>query len=75
MDNKIDDGLPLSGTVIAMGYCYQNNHPDWWNSVQHVTPSSGAAGTANCVSTSITPNGYNVQNVSLTCGIRFEASF
>jgi hypothetical protein len=75
MDSKIDDGLPLTGMVIAMGTCYYWQLPNWWNNVQHLTPSSGAAGTATCVSTSTTPNSYNTRNASLTCGIRFEATF
>ena len=72
IDSKIDDGFPLTGTVIATGKWAQLTLDNWWT--PHAA-STGAAGTGNCVSTSSTPNVYNVQNGNYLCGLQFDAGF
>jgi prepilin-type N-terminal cleavage/methylation domain-containing protein len=73
LDSKIDDGLPLTGTVIATNSPYQLTSMDYWNASR--TPSQGAGGSAACVSTDTTPSSYNTQNASYLCNLRFDAQF
>ena len=72
LDQKMDDGLPLSGIVTATNSCSIMGVGDYWNTR---TPSSGAAGGVTCVSTSTTPNPYNVTSTVPACNIRLKASF
>lgn len=62
MDNKIDDGLPSTGVVIARGGTTGLN----------AAASSGAGGVAAafCINTTPTPNTYNTANESLLCSLR-----
>lgn len=73
LDNKVDNGLPLTGRVIATNNPGQNFWGDYWNGTR--TPSQAAAGGNACVSTSSSPSVYNSTNSNLLCNVRFEAQF
>lgn len=69
IDQKRDDGLPLTGNVLAGG-----PFTDMFDPVPTNPPSTGAAGSANCVSNSVSPSGYNLTNSETNmCAIRVSA--
>jgi prepilin-type N-terminal cleavage/methylation domain-containing protein len=64
IDNKIDDGLPLSGSVQARGAGADD--PD-------TAAGSGAGASTNlCVNTSETPNEYQFDENTLLCNMRIK---
>jgi prepilin-type N-terminal cleavage/methylation domain-containing protein len=72
IDSKFDDGNPFLGQIVATGNCHQVVSGDWWDSHP---PSQGVGGTGVCVSTSTTPNSYNVSKKGGLCGVRFDGGF
>jgi prepilin-type N-terminal cleavage/methylation domain-containing protein len=80
VDNKIDDGFPTTGLVVAASYA-----PDATKEAKFygcstsvaIAPSSGAGGASNsyCVSTSTTPNSYNTLNSAKLCDLMITTSF
>ncbi|MFO0389183.1 MAG: hypothetical protein ACK502_05630 [Alphaproteobacteria bacterium] len=59
LDQKTDDGLPLTGTVQAVGDFVSA----WLGptlSANGIGNFAGAAGSANCVNSSMTPSQYNI---------------
>ena len=61
IDSKMDDGLPGSGIVIARGGTIMND-----------VPTAGAAASASCVNSAVTPNIYNTQVDTPLCMQRFR---
>lgn len=72
MDSKMDDGLPLSGSYMAVGKGAQWGSDDWW--LPHAA-SQGGAGSANCVNTSVSPNAYNTAYAGKICSLRVKGGF
>ena len=70
MDNKIDDGLPNTGIVLAQWHTTLNNGP------QSATPPAAMSGastvTTACVNTTPTPPVYNTLNNAPLCNARFR---
>ncbi len=65
IDQKSDDGLPLSGAVQAVG----DFASDWFGptlSADGVGNFAGGEGSANCVNNSVTPNQYNIKSTAST---------
>lgn len=76
IDEKLDDGIPISGTIIATTGLLGTGI--------NYTPDAGAAVTAGtsspnaCVNTSTTPDDYNVQELDQNipnCALVVRASF
>jgi prepilin-type N-terminal cleavage/methylation domain-containing protein len=68
IDQKIDDGLPTTGNVIA-----EYVDPDAFGG--RTTPSHGAASSTTCYDTSATPNPYSIKvttNTGRNCAIAFR---
>jgi prepilin-type N-terminal cleavage/methylation domain-containing protein len=79
IDSKMDDGLPLTGQVVAVGSMGTNGAYPY---AQTLSALGGAGGpnTNWCVNTSISPSQYNVQTTksspsTLACGPFIKASF
>lgn len=73
-DAKTDDGFPNSGKIRATGNQIVGVFmPALHNGTSAAT--SGGAGTANCVSTSTTPNQYNASYTSSACSLLIDPAF
>jgi prepilin-type N-terminal cleavage/methylation domain-containing protein len=72
IDVKIDDGLPLTGNVLATNDLQGALYGPYF-------PSESAAGTDACVSTSSTPKPYNMRNnnrvAANMCGLVITTPF
>lgn len=65
LDSKMDDGLPLSGKVVARGTVAAGIAGDPSTSgPTDAVPGAGGATANVCVSNSVTPNIYNTVNTS-----------
>jgi len=71
MDQKVDDGLPTTGTVLAVG---NNAFPG----VPGFVPPPAAPAAGVCVSNATTPNSYNVTSAysdTFACSLAFVGGF
>ena len=73
LDTKLDDGLPMSGKVRAIGFYQDVSQPSANRDL--TAPYRGNPGLAVCINDSVTPNLYNVTNNLRTCNLSIEASF
>ena len=62
IDSKLDDGLPSSGIVTAVGGTTPNG----------TATTTATAGSAGCVYTAVTPNPYNAAFTSGACQLRIR---
>ena len=68
MDEKIDDGLPATGSIVARSGA--GNTANLLDTAS--TVGAGGAAAAFCTNSTPTPNTYNTQNESLLCSLRFR---
>ena len=73
IDSKTDDGLPLSGSVVALGATIAFTSDEWW--VASRPASQGAAGSASCVNNAVSPAGYNTSYKNGVCAVQVKAAF
>lgn len=71
VDSKIDDGLPDSGVVHAVGGSQDVTTPQ--RALTDV--NRGAAGTSACIVNTVTPNPYNTSYNGFTCNLAIQAGF
>lgn len=73
IDNKLDDGLPMSGRVRAIGFYQDISQPAATRDL--TSPFRGNPGTAVCIDNSVTPNLYNTISKVIACNLSIEADF
>ncbi|MCP5361643.1 MAG: prepilin-type N-terminal cleavage/methylation domain-containing protein [Hyphomicrobiales bacterium] len=59
IDNKLDDGVPNAGTVLA---------------VTAINTVDTTTGTASCLNNSVSPNVYRLANGTISCQLQIRAS-
>jgi prepilin-type N-terminal cleavage/methylation domain-containing protein len=70
IDHKMDDGLPLSGAVTAVGKGSPWTSEDWW--LPHPA-TQGAAGSASCIDSGSSV--YNTRYDRPICSLRIKGGF
>jgi hypothetical protein len=74
IDGKIDDGSPMSGSVLAtregtITFNGSEEDPSWNN------PRGSAAGSPGCVVNTVTPYAYNITYSLAYCNLTIKTSF
>lgn len=74
-DSKIDDAMPTSGKVQAIGFYQDTSQPSATRDLTQ--PYRGTRGTAVCIDNTADPNAYNTSYSGSykTCNLMIEAAF